>query len=111
MKLIPDTYKGKGDQKQFTFTLIERRGEVATYKKVDDSGGCEYEVMVVQRHKVDREMRGVVVSRAGDEYLPSSASWGSKGWTFSKKGDAKNKMNGVIEMMKAREKKKVKECT
>lgn len=102
MKKVPEEYegRGKGDQKGWHFKLIKRTDDVALYRKTNAQGIVRYDLMVVMRYKVDRHIKERLVNRAGDEYLPSSRQWGSKGWTFFKESDALSKMGEVVERMK-----------
>ena len=90
---IPKEYKGRGDQKGWQFTLIDRRDDIALYEKKNASGVSRYDLMLVSRYKADVYIKERLVAKEGAECLPSSGQWGSRGWTFFKKSDAVAKMN------------------
>ena len=79
MKTIPTEFKKyKADYK-----LMRRDGLVCLYSR-QAYGDTDYEVVIAQVAKADWVVNGVKALEAGDESLPSSEQWGSKGWTYSK---------------------------
>jgi hypothetical protein len=98
MKTIPEKYegRGKGDQKGFSFELLQRSSTNAVYIK-RGHGGASYEAMRIRTHKKPLFIQGIQIAEAGDEFLPSSNQWGQYGWTFSTLEQAQAKFNEMEE--------------
>ena len=78
MKTMPTGFKKYGD----TFNLTKRDGDVCLYTRSRDGDKDVYEVVIVQKTKKDMYIKGRLVANAGDERMPSSEMWGTKGWTY-----------------------------
>lgn len=87
---ILGNFTGKGDTKGCTFTELNRRGDVALYLR-QTPHGATYEVVRVQTHKKDRYVSGKLIAHAGDEFYPSSGSFGEKGWYYPERPQAEVK--------------------
>ena len=92
MKTIPQSYVKYHD----THDLVERDGDYVIYRRWREGQKkvC-WEMMIVQHAK--RTGFGV---EEGDEYLPSSSTWGRLGWTCWSLEEARKK----IEVLKAKSK-------
>ena len=75
MKPAPEIVTHDG----MTLRLSMRKGDICLFQDLHDKR--HFEIMRVRRHKRDREMRGVIIAHAGDEYLPSTEKWGVDGFT------------------------------
>ena len=87
---ISGNFIGRGDTKGCTFTELKRRGDVSLYLRQTPHGPT-YEVVRIQTHQKDRYVSGKLIARAGDEFYPSSASFGDKGWYYPEKPQAEAK--------------------
>ena len=87
---ILGNFVGRGDTKGCTFTELKRWGDVSLYLRQTPHGPT-YEVVKVQRHKKDRCVAGKLIAHAGDEFYPSSASFGEKGWYYPERSPAEAK--------------------
>jgi len=81
-----------------TFTELKRRGGVSLYLRRTPYGPT-YEVVQVQSHKKDRYASGNLIARAGDEFYPSSASFGDKGWYYPERPQAEAKFKELTESL------------
>ena len=95
---ILGSFIGKGDTKGCTFTELKRRGDVSLYLRRTPHGQT-YEVVRVQKHKKDRYASGKLIARAGDEFYPSSASFGEKGWYYPERPQAEAKFKELTESL------------
>jgi hypothetical protein len=95
---ILGNFIGKGDAKGCTFTELKRRGDVSLYLRQPPYGPT-YEVVRVQSHKKDRYASGKLIARAGDEFYPSSASFGDKGWYYPERPQAEAKFKELTETL------------
>jgi len=93
---ILGNFIGKGDTKGCTFTELKRRGDVSLYLRQTPHGPT-YEVVRVQTHKKDRYVSGKLIARAGDEFYPSSTSFGDKGWYYPERPQAEVKFKELTE--------------
>jgi hypothetical protein len=75
MKTLPKTFSKNG----FEFEQLDRRGDLAIFRKHKKSRCVSYEVVRVQYHDA-YEIAGKQIE-AGECY-PSSESWGSCGFTL-----------------------------
>ena len=78
-KPLPSTFKGRGSQRDFSFTLIKREGDVAIYEKVNQD--LRYQEVVVVRKHDGRTMPGGVKVEPS-EFYPSDDTFGLYGWCF-----------------------------
>jgi len=95
---ILGSFIGKGDAKGCTFTELKRRGDVSLYLRQTPHGPT-YEVARVQTHKKDRYASGKLIARAGDEFYPSSASFGDRGWYYPERPQAEAKFKELTESL------------
>jgi hypothetical protein len=98
MKLIEKEFSKYGEK----FVQLDRVGDVAIYSR--ESSG--YEVILVQRCSSDREIGGRVVSQVGDEYYPSTESFGRLAWAFMTIECAMAKFRDVVKAQEIKVKKK-----
>ncbi len=84
---ILGNFIGRGDTKGCTFTELKRQGDISLYLRQTPNGPT-YEVIKVQRHKNDRYVAEKLIARAGDEFYPSAASFGKKGWYYPERPQA-----------------------
>jgi hypothetical protein len=94
MREIPNSYYREG----FTYTLLKRDGNVAIYEQrrtydTPDKDFVRYETVIIRKHTKDNDFVG---TKAGDEYLPNPAAWGSYGWTYITFEQACEKMSKII---------------
>lgn len=68
------------DKNQFHFEQLKRENNVAIYKKSKENMSS-FEVIIIQKHNGIKYPNGSEVGPA--EFYPSSASWGSWGFTYS----------------------------
>ena len=100
---VKTAYQGRGTQKGYNFTLLERRecGEgdscscQCLYSKENGGEPC-YEVVKVRKRKKDRYAWGRQIAKKGDEYLPSPEEWGMYGWSYMTLEEAKEKLNELV---------------
>jgi len=97
---IQNKMTGRADQKSCEFNSIERSGEFAIYSRTDKNGTKHFEVIHIQTQKKDWIMGGKLVAKKGDESYPSSATWGTSGWTYKKMEGAKKKFDNLVETHK-----------
>ena len=93
---ILGSFIGKGDAKGCTFTELKRRGDVSLYLRQTPHGPT-YEVVRVQKHKNDRYVSGKLIARVGDEFYPSSTSFGDRGWYYPERPQAEAKFKDLVE--------------
>lgn len=91
MKPLPLTFVGRGPQKGWNFTLIERDGLHAVYRK-EKEGHESYEVIIVKRCPEYKLGDSVIEAH---EAFPSPEEWGIKGWTCQTRQEALNKMRNL----------------
>lgn len=85
MNILPLEFKGRGSQKEFQFTQLKRKENIALYKKSD--GICHYyETIIVKAHDGLR-FGGNTIEPA--EFYPGDNQFGNFGWCFC--SDQKNK--------------------
>ena len=78
-KPLPKKFDGRASQKEFSFKLIKREGDIAIYEKHDKEINHSYwETIIVQRHD-GRMMPGNAVIPPA-EFYPSDNMWGTYGW-------------------------------
>ena len=94
MKTLPESFQKHG----FLFTLIERHGQFATYRKVEENWrhSENFETVIIQSHN-GRVIAGQAVGPA--KYMPSSESWGSLGWSFQDRESALKKLSQLTTRM------------
>lgn len=96
MKILKE-FKGRADQKDCQFKMIDRSGDVAIYSRTDKVGKETYEVVVIKTSKRDWVIDGKVAVPAGKESYPPSSAWGTSGWTFGTIEKAREKFAEVCE--------------
>lgn len=98
MKKIPITFIERGRTpgcEPYKYRMLVRSEVAAVYeqtkKGVSRFGVAAYEVLTILRHTHDRLIGGRAISSAGDEFLPSSESWGQYGFTYTNEREAMRK--------------------
>lgn len=86
--MIPNIFFRHG----FTYRLMKREKNVCLYS-LTKYGRMSYEVMKVQALKKDSDF---LKRKAGEEFLPSSSSWGSQGWSFNSLKEAERQFKAVL---------------
>jgi len=85
MRTIKDTFRDGG----FDYQLIKRTNDIALLSKSKPHWqDASFEVVVIQKHE-PFTLKGQTYEAR--ESLPRSESWGSLGWTYSKRDDANAK--------------------
>lgn len=77
---LPATFEGRGGQKGFTFTLLDRQGDLALFKKHKEGHVSPFYELVVVQYQNEYEIGGNAVEAR--ECLPANEQWGLYGWTF-----------------------------
>jgi hypothetical protein len=90
-KTIPDQFT----KLKFNFDLVKREGNVVIFKKTQGSW-TGYEVMLVGIAKNNVTMGGVITMHKDDEFLPSNAQWGKKGWSYHNITEAEARFNKCL---------------
>lgn len=81
-KILPNNFVKTG----FVFHLIQRKGDVAIYKKKkEDYEKFNYEVIKIRRHDAmvigkNKDGQDIMVEKS--EQYPCSTEWGQYGWTY-----------------------------
>lgn len=83
----------------FAFTMLDRVDDVALFEKRCESV-VSYEVVVVQKHG-ERNIMGRVVPPT--ESMPSTESWGQKGWTLTTPELAREKLHKIVARERTKE--------
>lgn len=102
MKTLPlnEPFKVHGGS-GWTFTMLERVGDVALLRKVHpDVPRAAYEVAIIQRHDA-YEIAGKTVEAA--EHLPGSEAFGRLAWAPASLAAAREKFNGLVKAAAATE--------
>jgi hypothetical protein len=80
----------------FNFRLVKRVGDVALFEKRKPTHTrASFEVVIVQKHPAKTFPNGKYYDAR--ESMPSSESWGTKGWTYSDLENAEAKLNRLAE--------------
>jgi hypothetical protein len=87
---LPITFEGRGGQKGFHFTLLDRQGDLALFKKHKEGHVSPFYELVVVQYQNERVMAGITISAR--QSMPSSELWGSQGWTFLTEEDGRAAM-------------------
>jgi len=77
---LPTSFDGRGGQKGFHFTLLDRQGDLALFKKHKQGHVSPFYELVVVQYQNEYEIGGRTVEAR--ECLPSSEQWGVYGWTL-----------------------------
>jgi hypothetical protein len=75
-------------QSGFMLTRLKRFGDVAIYRQSKSGLPDAYEVVLIQKHEAYAAFGKVIPA---GEYYPSSAQWGTCGFTFPAIEDAERK--------------------
>lgn len=97
MKRIETEFTQKGWQ----HTQIERRSNVAIYKRFKEAVQPHYEVVRIKSHN-GFQIPGTDQISEPAEYYPSEKSWGVDGFTFNNEAQAKAKMLFIISAISTR---------
>lgn len=87
---LPTEFEGRGGQKGFHFTLLDRQGDLALFKKHKEGHVSPFYELAVVQYQNEREMAGITISAR--QAMPSSESWGSQAWTFLTEADGRAAM-------------------
>lgn len=86
-RTIKQTFRKGG----FDYSLLKRKGSIVMYSQTVGNY-LAFEVMRVHTETVDKRFHN-----AGDEYLPSTNEWGTRGWTYTNREDADRKFIELVE--------------
>lgn len=90
MKTLPPVFQKHG----FIFHLVERHGDVATYRKFGAGwkNREHYETFFVQSHN-GRTIAGREIPPA--EHMPANEAWGQLGWSFQDREKALQRLRDL----------------
>jgi len=85
LKTLPAEFAGRGSQRGYFFTLIERKGNVCLYQKTNPEYDITfYEVAIIQKQKERNSiMNGVPVFFEAKEAYPSDEQFGTHAWCYN----------------------------
>ena len=92
---LPTEFAGRGSQKTFYFTQVDRSGDVALYKKVDVEDKIElYETILIKRggERIFPDGNSIPAK----EYYPSDEQFGKMGWAYKTHKEALIKYNMLL---------------
>lgn len=90
MKPIDDEFTKNG----WHHRLLERGGQACIFRRWKDDRFPHFEVVLLTEQKQVEFPPGVV--RVAHEAYPSAEQWGSKGWTFTDLGNARDKFASLL---------------
>ena len=89
MKELPTEFASMGDK----FVQEERSGDIYLYRRGDD----QWEVVIANIANNDYTFPGGATISKGDKSYPSTAMWGTSGWTFNDRNLALAKFTKLVE--------------
>ncbi len=94
--ILPETFKAIGSN----FRQLAREGRAAIYERIEiDSKIPSFEVVIIQGHD-GRIIKGAIVLPS--EFYPSTSSWGSLGWSYTRHPKDEARAWAKFEELKAR---------
>ena len=96
MKKLDAKFKQKG----FEHELVERKGDMAIYKRWKAGQDAHYELVYITSHN-GYEIAGNVIPPS--EVYPNDNSWGMHGWTYKSLDDARANLDEKLKQILAEE--------
>lgn len=84
---LPTEFDGRASQRGFHFTLLDRRGDLALFKKHKEGHVSPFYELVVVQYQNEFTIAGHVIPPK--EAMPSDELWGSQAWTFLTEADGR----------------------
>jgi hypothetical protein len=95
---LATTFRADG----FDFEQVDRDGDVATYLKTKQGHESQcFEVVLVQKYKEHTWPNGNTTP--AHEAMPSSETWGTKGWTYPEREQAKVRFDALAGLYNTKE--------
>jgi hypothetical protein len=94
MRKLEQIIKGRGTQKDVTFTQLTRKNNIAVYERTSDKlVNKSYEVIIIKERK-SAMFKGVEIPER--EVYPSDEDFGSTGFAYATKEQAYKKFEVLI---------------